>query len=67
MVDFKEVVRGRKVVAYFKGGSKPEVQKAVQDYLNDYPFAGFMTEIEKEGENMDGGYYTHVLRLGSAD
>lgn len=67
MVDFKEVVRGRKVVAYFKGDSKPEVDRAVQDYLKDYPFTGYMTEIEKEGENLDGGYYTHLLRLGSAD
>lgn len=55
------------MVAYFKGDSKPEVQRAVQNYLNDYPFAGFMTEIEKEGENLDGGYYIHLLRLGSCD
>lgn len=67
MVEFKEVVRGQKVVAYFKGSSKPEVQRAVQNYLKDYPFAGYMTEVDKEGENVDGGYYAHILRLGSAD
>lgn len=54
-------------MGYFKGSSKPEVQKAVQDYLNDYPYAGYMTEVDKEGENADGGYYVHVIRLGSAD
>jgi len=54
-------------MAYFKGYSKPEVDKAVQDYLKEYPYAGYMTEIEKEGENMDGGYYAHLLRLGSCD
>lgn len=67
MVNFKEVVAGAKVIAYFKGTSKPEVQKAVQDYMQEYPFAGYMTEVEKEGENIDGGYYAHVYRLGSAD
>lgn len=67
MVTFKEIAVGRKVMGYFKGSSKPEVQKAVQDYLNDYPYAGYMTEVDKEGENADGGYYVHVIRLGSAD
>jgi hypothetical protein len=67
MINFREVAVGRKVMAYFKGYSKPEVDKAVQDYLKEYPYAGYMTEIEKEGENMDGGYYAHLLRLGSCD
>lgn len=50
-------------MAYFKGTTKPEVEKAVLKYLQDYPYSGYLTSIEKQGENMDGGYYAHVLRL----
>lgn len=66
-VSFKEIAVGRKVMAYFKGSSKPDVEKAVQKYMNDYPYGGYLTSIERFGENVDGGYYVHVFRLGSCD
>lgn len=66
-ISFKEVAVGSKVMAYFKGSSKPDVEKAVQKYLLDYPFAGYGTTVEKSGDNIDGGYYVHIYRLGSCD
>lgn len=50
-------------MAYFKGEAKPEVEKAVLRYMQQYPYAAYLTAVEKEGDNMDGGYYTHVIRL----
>lgn len=63
MVTIKEIGVGRKVMAYFKGEAKPEVEKAVLRYMQQYPYAAYLTVVEKEGDNMDGGYYTHVIRL----
>lgn len=67
MVNFKEVTVGGKVGAYFKGSSKSEVEQAAMDYMAEYPFAGYLTEVEKKGENMDGGYYIHIWRRASCD
>jgi hypothetical protein len=67
MVNFREVSVGRKVMAYFKGDFKPEVDKAVEKYFLEYPYGGYLTSIEKSGENVDGGYFVHIYRLGSCD
>jgi hypothetical protein len=67
MVTFKEVTVGGKVGAYFKGSSKSEVEQAAMDYMAEYPFAGYLTEVEKKGENIDGGYYIHIWRRASCD
>jgi hypothetical protein len=63
MVNFKEMSVGKKVVGYFKGDSKPEVQMAIQKYMVEYPFHVYRTVIDRQGDNPDGGYWAHTLRL----
>ena len=67
MVTFKEVTVGGKVGAYFKGSIKSEVEQAAMDYMAEYPFGAYLTEVEKKGENIDGGYYIHIWRRARND
>ena len=67
MVSFKEEQIGSKVRIYFRGTVKAEVEKAMLDYMKDYPYAGYLTQVEKHGENMDGGYYMHLWRVAKGD
>ena len=67
MIEYKEIVRGMRVYGYFKADTKAEVDEAMKKYFNDYPFGGYLTEVMRQGENLDGGYYAHVVRLGSCD
>jgi hypothetical protein len=67
MVNFKEIVRGSKVYGYFKTDTRPEMDEALKKYFNDWPFGGYLTEVVRQGENMDGGWYAHTIRIGSCD
>lgn len=63
MINFREMKVGSKVVGYFKGIHKSEVHSEVQKYLVKYPFHVYRTIIDREGDNADGGYWAHTLRL----
>jgi len=67
LVSFKEVFMGSKVMVYFKGPVQSEVDEAVRRYMYQYPYAGYLTSINRSGENVDGGYYVHLYRIRSCD
>jgi hypothetical protein len=37
------------------------------DDMAEYPFGVYLTEVEKKGENMDGGFYIHIWRRARND
>lgn len=51
-----------------QGKTKEELEKAIDDYLMHYPYAGYMTSVSRSREPDGQGYWlAHVDRLRSAD
>jgi len=44
-----------------------EVQKAVDQYVKDFPQEGYMTEVKSLGKTDDGVFYAKLVRYASCD